>query len=314
MSTYIVKRLLAAIPVISGVIAVVFILTYIVPGDPAQLMAGQRGNPETIQKIREDLGLNKPLWWQFADFFKRAVTLDLGSSYRNNMPVTRAIMQRLPLTAKLALASMALSVVTGVTMGVMAAVKQNTILDYGSMFIAALGISAPSFWVGLILVLLFCVHLEWIPGTGTGDGSWTYLVLPVFTLGMRPAALIARLTRSSMLEVMGQDYVRTAWSKGLPKRLVIVKHALKNAMIPVVTVAGIGMAEMLSGSIVVERMFSLPGVGRLGIEAVLNRDFPVIRGQVLFLALVFIFTNLLVDLSYPLLDPRIGYHRSWRGE
>jgi len=187
-------------------------------------------------------------------------------------------------------------------------------LDHGSRLIALLGISAPSFWVGLMLISIFCVKLRWIPGTGTGDGSWIYLILPVITLGMRPAALIARLTRSGMLEVLEQDFVRTARAKGLSERAVVLGHALKNAMIPVVTVTGTGLAEMLGGAIVVERLFSLPGIGRLGIEAILNRDFPLIRGQVLFLALVFLITNLLVDLSYPVFDPRVKYDGWWKRE
>jgi len=307
LSTYIIKRLIAAIPVIAGVIAVVFILTTIVPGDPVRLMMGQRGDPETIEMIKEELGLNKPLWWQFCDFFRRAVTLDLGKSYRNNMPVTQAIGQRIPITAKIAISSMIIAVIMGVSIGIISAIKQYSILDYGSMFVALLGISAPTFWVGLLLVLLFCVYLGWIPGTGTGNGSWVYLILPIITLGMRPAALIARLTRSSMLEIIRQDYIRTAWSKGLSERVVVMKHALKNAMIPVITIIGIQTASLLSGAIVTEQVFSIPGLGRLSVEALINRDFPVIRGEVLFLAIIFVFVNLLVDLSYPLFDPRIKY-------
>ncbi|MGI6703613.1 MAG: ABC transporter permease [Clostridia bacterium] len=314
MFTYILRRLMAALPVIVGAIAVVFILTSVVPGDPAQLMVGQRGDPATIQKLREDLGLNRPLWQQFVDFFKGVMTLDLGRSYRSKMPVTQAIAERLPVTARLALGSMALAVVSGVTLGMLAALKQNSVLDYGSMITALIGISAPSFWVGSMLIFLFCVQLRWVPGTGTGDGSWIYMLLPVLTLGMRPAALIARLTRCGMLEVLGQDFIRTARAKGLAERAVIIGHALKNAMLPVVTVIGTSMAEMLGGAVVVERLFSLPGVGRLGVEAILNRDFPLIRGQVLFLALVFVVINLLVDLSYPLFDPRIRYGGTWRRE
>lgn len=314
MAIFTIKRLLAAVPVVIGVIAVVFILTSVVPGDPARLIVGKTGDPATIQRIREELGLNRPLWKQFTDFFKGLLTFDLGKSYRNNRPVTQVLMERLPLTAKIAVSSTALAVVTGVSLGVVSAVKKGSILDHGGRILALLGISAPSFWIGLMLVLLFCVKLRWIPGTGTGDGSWTYLILPVITLGMRPAAFIARLIRSGMLEVLEQDYIRTAWAKGLPGRTVVLGHGLKNAMIPVVTVAGTCMAEMMGGAIVVEELFSLPGIGRLGLEAILARDFPVIRGQVLLLALVFVATNLLVDLTYPLLDPRIKYGGKWRHE
>lgn len=311
MVIYIIKRLMAAVPVVVGVTAVVFILTSIVPGDPAQVMVGKAGDPATIQRIREEMGLDRPLWRQYTDFFKGLAAFDLGRSYRNKMPVARALLQRLPLTAKIAVSSMALAVLWGVALGVVSAVKKGSILDHAGRIIALLGISAPGFWIGLMLVFLFCVKLRWIPGTGTGDGSWTYLVLPVLTLGIRPAAMIARLTRSSMLEVMEQDYVRTARAKGLAGRTVIMRHALKNAMIPVVTIAGTGMAELLSGAIVVEKLFSLPGIGRLGLDAILSRDFPVIRGQVLFIALVFVITNLLVDLSYPLIDPRVKYGGGW---
>ncbi|NLZ91988.1 MAG: ABC transporter permease [Clostridiales bacterium] len=314
MAIYTIKRLLAAVPVVIGVIAVVFILTNIVPGDPARIIVGKTGDPETIQRIREELGLNRPLWEQFTDFFKGLLTFDLGRSFRNNRPVTQVLMERLPLTAKLAVSSTALAVVTGVWLGVVSAVKKGTMLDHGGRILALLGISAPSFWIGLVLVLLFCVKLRWIPGTGTGDGSWIYLVLPVITLGIRPAAFIARLTRSGMLEVLEQDYIQMAWAKGLPGKAVVLGHALKNAMIPVVTVAGTCMAEMMGGAIVVEKFFSLPGIGRLGLEAILARDFPVIRGQVLLLALVFVAVNLLVDLTYPLFDPRIKYGGKRRHE
>ncbi|HZX46694.1 MAG TPA: ABC transporter permease [Clostridia bacterium] len=312
MVIYTIKRLLAAVPVVIGVIAVVFILTSIVPGDPARIIAGKTADPETIQRIREELGLDRPLWEQFTDFFKGVLTFDLGRSYRNNRPVTQVIMERLPLTAKLAVSSTALAVVAGVSLGVVSAVKKDFMLDHGGRVLALLGISAPSFWIGLMLILLFCVKLRWIPGTG--DGGWMYLVLPVITLAIRPAAFIARLTRSGMLEVLGQDYIRTAWAKGLPGRAVVLGHALKNAMIPVVTVAGTCMAEMMGGAIVVEKLFSLPGIGRLGLEAILARDFPVIRGQVLLLALVFVAANLLVDLTYPLFDPRIKYGGKGRHE
>ncbi len=307
MSVYLFRRLMAAIPVIAGVIAVVFILTSVVPGDPVRLMMGQRGDPETMERIREELGLNRPLWWQFVDFFVKAVTLDFGKSYSNNMPVMECILSRIPLTAGIALWSVTIAAIMGIGLGIISALNRHSILDYGSMFVALLGISAPGFWIGLLLVLLFQVKLGWVPGTGMGDGSWIYLVLPVTTLSIRPTALIARLTRSSILEILGQDYIRTARAKGLAEKIVVLKHALKNAMIPVVTVTGIEMASFLSGAIVIETLFSLPGLGRLTIEAISSRDFPVIRGVVFFIAVVFVLINLIVDLSYSLLDPRIRY-------
>lgn len=307
MLNYIIRRLIGAIPVLVGVIAVVFILTTIVPGDPARMMVGQRGNPETIAKIRHEMGLDKPLAVQFMDFMKNAVTLNLGKSYRNNMTVVQALLTRLPVTAKLAIVSMIIAVIVGVPLGIISAVKQYTWFDYSAMIFAILGISAPVFWVALLSVVLFCQVLGWIPGTGIGNGEWIYYVLPSVVLGLRPGALIARLTRSSMLEIIRQDYVRTARAKGLAERVVIMKHALRNALIPVVTVIGIETASLLSGVVVTEQIFSMPGIGRLSVEALVNRDFPVIRGTVLFMAFLFVLANLIVDLSYPFFDPRIKY-------
>lgn len=285
----------------------VFILTTIVPGDPARIMMGQRGNPETIARIRSEMGLDKPLPVQFMDFMKNAITLNLGNSYRNNMSVIEAISLRIPVTFKLAFFAMLVAVIVGVPLGIISAVKQYSWFDYGAMFFAILGISAPVFWVALLSVVLFCVKLKWIPGTGTGDGELIYFILPSIVLGLRPAALIARLTRSSVLEIIRQEYIRTARAKGLGERIVIMKHALKNALIPVVTIIGVQVASLLSGVVVTEQIFSLPGIGKLSIEALTNRDFPVIRGVVLFMAFIFVSVNLIVDLSYPFFDPRIKY-------
>jgi peptide/nickel transport system permease protein len=304
---YIIRRLIGVIPVLIGVIAVVFILTTIVPGDPARIMMGQRGNPETIARIRSEMGLDKPLPVQFMDFMKNAITLNLGNSYRNNMSVIEAISLRIPVTFKLAFFAMLVAVIVGVPLGIISAVKQYSWFDYGAMFFAILGISAPVFWVALLSVVLFCVKLKWIPGTGTGDGELIYFILPSIVLGLRPAALIARLTRSSVLEIIRQEYIRTARAKGLGERIVIMKHALKNALIPVVTIIGVQVASLLSGVVVTEQIFSLPGIGKLSIEALTNRDFPVIRGVVLFMAFIFVSVNLIVDLSYPFFDPRIKY-------
>lgn len=307
MGRYLVKRLLAAIPVLLGVILVTFILTTIVPGDPARIMMGQRGDPETIARIRTEMGLDDPLPVQMFNFVKGALTLDLGYSYRNNMPVLEAILSRLPATGMLALSAMAVAIIMGMTLGIISATKQYSFIDYTSMLFALLGISSPAFFVALLMIVTFVLILGWIPGTGYGDGALIYLILPAFTLGIRPAALIARLTRSSMLEVIRQDYICTAKAKGLHNFKVIFKHALKNAMIPVVTIIGVEMASLLSGVVITEQIFSWPGLGRLSIEAVTNRDFPVLRGTVLFMALIFMVTNILVDLSYALFDPRIRY-------
>ena len=307
MFAYILRRIITAIPVILGVILVVFILTTIVPGDPARIMMGQRGDPDTIELIREEMGLNDPLPVQLWNFYKDVFTLNLGRSYRNNMTVIEAIMVRLPVTAKLAIGAMIIAVIGGLILGIFSATHQYTFFDYVGMIIALLGISSPVYFVGLLAVLLFANFLGWIPGTGLGNGEWVYYILPVFTLGLRPMALIVRLTRSTMLEVINQDYITTARAKGLRERVVVYKHALKNALIPVITIIGLQTASLLSGVMLTETIYSLPGLGRLSIQAVTNRDFPIIRGVVLFMALVFVTANLIVDISYGFFDPQIKY-------
>ena len=307
MLNYIIRRILGTIPILIGVVLVVFILTTIVPGDPARIMMGQRGDPDTIKMIRAEMGLDKPIPVQLVKFYKDVFTLNLGRSYRNNMTVIKSIKIRLPVTAKLAFGGMTIAVVFGMFLGILSSTHQYTYLDYGSMVFALLGMSSPVYFVGLLSVLFFANYLGWIPGTGLGDGQFIYFVLPIIVLGVRPMALITRLTRSTMLEVIHQDYVTTARSKGLKEKAVIYKHALKNALIPVVTIIGLQTASLLSGVILTETIFSLPGLGRLAVQSVINRDFPIIRGIVLFMALVFVIANLLVDLSYGLFDPRIRY-------
>ncbi|MDR1915554.1 MAG: ABC transporter permease [Synergistaceae bacterium] len=307
MFTHIARRLLYAIPVVWGVVTAVFILMAVVPGDPARLMAGQRGDPATIARIRHDLGLDLPITQQYTKYIKELLRGDLGMSYRNNERVASAIKTRFTATMRLTLWAMLISVARGLTLGIISAAKQYAIFDYAAMFIAILGVSAPVFWVGLLLLLVFAYGLGWVPGVGAGDGSWRYLVLPAVTLGVRPAALLARLTRSCMLEVLNQDYTRTARAKGVSERMVVLKHALKNAMIPVITIIGTQISDLLSGAVLTESIFAWPGVGRLAVEALVNRDFPMIRGAVIVLALTFLVANLIVDISYGFFDPRIRY-------
>ncbi|SDX92969.1 peptide/nickel transport system permease protein [Acetomicrobium thermoterrenum DSM 13490] len=307
MFSYIVRKMLYAVPVIWGVVTIVFILMTIVPGDPARLMMGQRGDPETLARIRADLGLDLPIHKQYTRFLKDLVKGDLGVSYRNNEKVVDALMTRFGATLKLAFWAMVLAALLGILAGVVSAVKQYSIFDYSAMFIAISGISAPVFWVGLLLLLIFAYTLHLVPGVGYVPGDWRYFILPVITLGVRPAALIARLTRSCMLEVLTQDYIRTARSKGLRERIVIMRHALKNALIPVVTIIGTQVAELLSGAVLTETIFAWPGVGRLAVEALIARDFPMIRGTVIFMAVIFLVANLIVDISYGFIDPRIRY-------
>lgn len=307
MFNYALRRLFGAIPVILGVVLVVFILTTMVPGDPAQIMSGQRGDPETLERIREEMGLNDPLFTQLMNFYKSVFTLQLGRSYVNNMSVVQSIGERLPYSLWLAVLAMLISIVFGILVGIISATKQYTFWDYFVMVVSLLGISAPTFFVGILFILIFISWLKWIPGTGTGNGEWIYILLPAVTLGLRTLALIGRLTRSSLLEVIRQDYITTARAKGLRESVVIFKHALKNSLIPVVTIVGLQTAEMLGGVVLTERVFSWPGIGRLSINAVTRRDFPVIRGVVLFMAMIFVLANILVDISYGFLDPRIRY-------
>ena len=307
MFTHILRKLLYSIPVVWGVVTVIFILMSVVPGDPARLMAGQRGDPETLARIRHDMGLDLPLTQQYTKFIGELTRGDLGMSYRNNEKVASAIKTRFASTMRLALWAMIIAISIGLTAGVVSAAKQNSIFDYGAMIVAVLGVSAPVFWVGLLLLLVFAYNLGWVPGIGEGDGSWKYLILPAFALGVRPAALIARLTRSCMLEVLNQDYIRTARAKGIKESLVVMKHALKNAMIPVVTIIGTQISELLSGAVLTESIFAWPGVGRLAVEALVNRDLPMIRGTVIVMALTFLIANLIVDISYSFFDPRVRY-------
>jgi len=305
--THIIRKLLYTVPVLWGVVTAIFILMAVVPGDPARIMMGQRGDPETLARIRNDLGLDLPLTTQYTKFLKELARGELGMSYRNNERVTTAIAHRFSATMRLAFWAMVLAVTVGLTAGVISAAKQYSVFDYTAMFVAISGVSAPVFWVGLLLLLIFAYTLGWVPGVGAGDGSWKYLILPVITLGVRPAALIARLTRSCMLEVLNQDYIRTARAKGVAETFVIAKHALKNAMIPVVTVIGTQISELLSGAVLTESIFAWPGIGRLSIEALISRDFPLIRGTVIVMALIFLVANLIVDISYGFIDPRVRY-------
>ncbi|MDR1515653.1 MAG: ABC transporter permease [Synergistaceae bacterium] len=307
MFSHVVRKLLQSIPVVWGVVTAVFILMAVVPGDPARLMAGQRGDPATIEKIRHDLGLDLPLTQQYTKFIGELSRGDLGMSYRNNERVAAAIKTRFYATARLTVWAMLLAVTIGLTTGIISASKPNSPFDYTAMFVAVSGVSAPVFWVGLLLLLVFAYSLNWIPGIGAGDGNWKYLVLPAITLGVRPAAIIARLTRSCMLEVMSQDYIRTARAKGVKESAVVIRHALKNAMIPVVTIIGTSVSDLLSGAVLTESIFAWPGLGRLAVEALVNRDFPMIRGVVIVMALTFLVANLIVDISYGFIDPRVRY-------
>ncbi|MDR7428560.1 MAG: ABC transporter permease [Armatimonadota bacterium] len=305
MWRYVLKRVLLALPVLLGVSVVVFVAIRLIPGDPAQIMAGQAATEEVVRQIRQSLGLDQPLPVQYLYFLRNVVRGDLGRSLFNGAPVVEELGQRFPRTVRLALASIVVASLIGVPAGILAATRHLSWLDTLVMLVALVGVSMPVFWLGLNLILVFSVRLQWVPAFGYE--TWRHLLLPSVTLGAASAAIVARMTRSSMLEVLGQDYIRTARAKGLAERVVVNRHALRNALIPVVTVLGLQLGTLLSGAVLTETVFAWPGIGRLLVDAVLARDYPIIQGATLLIAATFVALNLAVDLLYGLLDPRIRY-------
>lgn len=313
MTAYIIRRLVALLPVLLIVATVGFFLIYLTPGDPAAVMLGPDATEEELTALRQVMGLDKPLLVQLYRWYARVLRGDLGYSIFLQRPVLQAILERIEPTVLLTLLSLTIAVAVGVPAGVVAAVRRNTWLDQASMGVAMFGVSVPNFWLGLNLILLFSVYLGLLPVAGyvpvatSVSGALRTLVLPAVTLGISASALIARMTRSSMLEVLGQDFVRTARAKGNRERRVVYRHALRNAMIPTVTVIGLAMGGLLSGAIVTETVFALPGVGRLVISSVLRRDYPVVQGILMFIATIYVMVNLLIDVIYVYLDPRVKY-------
>jgi peptide/nickel transport system permease protein len=307
------RRLLATIPVLLGVGLFVFALLYIIPGDPAALMAGDNATPEDIARIRNALGLDRGFGVRFLEWLGQIAQGDLGRSIFTGVPVTDLIAQRLGPTVSLMVLTLVVAVTVAVPLGVLAAWKQGTWIDRLTMVGAVLGFSVPVFVIGYLLAFVFAVQLGWLPVQGyrpLSEGLWPWLrhlILPSLALGGIYIALIARITRTAMLEVLSQDYVRTAKAKGLTQRAVLFRHALKNAAVPVVTVIGIGIALLIGGAVATETVFSIPGLGRLTVDSILRRDYPVIQGVILFFSAVYLLVNLLVDLSYLALDPRIRY-------
>ncbi len=305
MLAYIARRGAAALGVLFGVATVTFVLNFVLPGDPARLLAGQRADAETIAAIRQQLGLDQPLPVQYVRFLGRLLQGDLGRSYVTNRPVLEIILERFPATALLTVSSMLLATVLGVLLGVLAAVRPNSWLDTLLMLLALVGISVPSFVAGLLVLLLFGVVLGWFPIAGYIDQGWEYLVLPMLTLALRPMSIIARMTRSSMLDVLGQEYIRTALAKGVPTGRVLLRHALRNALNPVVTTVSAWFAGLLAGAFFVEYIFNWPGIGSVAIAAIEKLDYPLIQGTVLFAAVVFVVVNAIVDVLYAVVDPRV---------
>jgi peptide/nickel transport system permease protein/oligopeptide transport system permease protein len=305
MHNYLIKRLLSTIPVLIGISLLLFFMLRMLPGDPAQVLAGQMATPEEIENIRHQLGLDRPVYEQYVIYLSHLVRLDLGRSARTQNPVIDEIWARLPNTLLLAVVAIALACLFGIPAGIISAVRPYSWIDYLVTLSALFGISMPVFWLGLMLVVLFAIILHWLPAGGTG--SWQHVILPSITLAAFVVAFIARMTRSTMLETLTQDFTTTARSKGLTETVVVVKHALKNALIPIITVVGLQFGFLLGGAVLTETVFAWPGLGRLLYDSISARDYPVIQGTILIFGLLYILVNLMVDLIYAFVDPRIRY-------
>ncbi|MGG4498478.1 nickel ABC transporter permease [Brevibacillus reuszeri] len=305
MKQYILKRLLSGVIVLFGLSVFTFMLIHFIPGDPVRIMLGQRATVEQIEALREELGLNKPLVVQYLNYATGVVKGDLGTSLKTGRPVSTEIADRFPATAKMALASLVVAVVFGIGLGVLAARFKDTFLDGLIMTFSTFGMALPGFWLGLLVILVFSVHLGWFPiagGTGFMD-----IVLPAITLGTLMATALSRLTRAGMVEVLSNDYIRTARAKGMGERIVLLRHAFRNVMIPIVAVIGLEFAGLLGGAVIVEQVFNWPGIGTLAIQAISSRDFPMIQGTTLFIGAIYVLVVILIDVLYAILDPRIDY-------
>ena len=305
MLVYLFKRLLLFIPTLLGITLITFLLMQALPGDPVQGMAGERANPETLARIRTELGSDRPLPLQYLGYLKLVAQGELGRSYYTNRRVADDLLQKFPNTLRLALAAVVFASLGGIILGVISAVKRGTAWDRFASIVAIGGISLPVFWLGLTLMLVFALYLRWLPPSGMGNGSFHYLILPAITLGTYSLAYIARITRTSMMESLSQPYVTTARAKGLTEMAVVLKHALKNSLIPIVTLIGLDLGSYLNGAVLTETIFGWDGLGRYALDGIMKRDYPVIMGVVLFGAVVFVSMNLIVDLSYHFLDPRV---------
>lgn len=308
MSKYILKRLLMMIPVLLGVTFIVFFILALTPGDPAAMILGDQASAEALEMKREELGLNDPIIVRYVDYMAGLVQGDLGESYKNGISVWDQVWDKFPNTAILALAGIIVAIAIGIPTGIISAKKQYTFVDNASMIVALIGVAMPNFWFGLLMVILFSLTLGWLPSQGMGEGFiplMKSLVLPALTLGTGCAAMITRMTRSSMLEVIRQDYISTARAKGVSEKIITNKHMLKNAMIPIVTAIGLQFGTLLGGAMLTETVFSWPGLGRLMVESIKSKDIPMVLGSVIFLAVMFSVVNLIVDIIYAFVDPRI---------
>jgi peptide/nickel transport system permease protein len=313
MAAYLFKRITILLVTLLLVSMVIFAVLMVIPGDPAQIILGIHATPETLRTVRTQLGLDQPVVSQYVSYMKKVVTGDLGKSITYEVPINSLIFSRLQVTVPLAILAMVFAVLLSIPLGIYSSLHRNRVGDYGIMVFSQIGLAVPAFWAGILLILLFAVNLKWFPAGGflpwkeDPMKALLCLLLPALSLGWVRAAVLTRMTRSSMLEVLGEDYIRTAKSKGLPKGLVVYKHAFRNAIIPVITIVGLQASDLLAGAIIIENVFHLPGIGRLVFEAIGQRDLPVIQGVVLFIAAVIILLNFLIDLIYRYLDPRIRY-------
>jgi peptide/nickel transport system permease protein len=326
MSKYILQRLSLMVPVLVGVSLVVFVILRLLPGDPAVAMLGTDATPAELTRMRHLLGLDQPIYIQYFKFVADIARGDFGQSIVRNTPALQAVLDTLPATLELAILSILLSIAIAVPLGVAAAVRQHSIVDYASMFLSLLGVSMPIFWLGILMILLFSLQLHWLSPFGRGQpltdavgtlltqgdagplvDSLKHIIMPAVALGINVTGLIARITRSSMLEVLSQDYVRTGKAKGLADRVVIVRHVLRNALLPIVTILGLQFGALLGGAVITETIFAWPGVGRLVVQAINQRDFPVVQAAVIIMALFVSLLNLIIDLSYAYINPRIRY-------
>ena len=334
MARYILRRLILLFPILFGVSLAVFLVMHLFTVDPAEIILGQHATPDQVAIVREELGLNKPIYVQFWDYISRAVRGDLGQSVITKTSITEELMKRFPATAELAVSAICIASVLGISLGVVSAVRQNSLFDYGAMIAALLGVSMPIFWLGLMMIIIFSVTLGWLPASGriaigfkpeditglylldsllTGDKEsfWNalkHLIMPALALGAYSTAIIARMTRATMLETIRQDYVRTARAKGLREQVVVVKHALRNALIPIVTVIGLQMGALLGGAVLTETVFSWPGIGSYIVDGIMVSDYPRVQGAVLLIGTIFVLVNLIVDVLYCYLDPRIQHN------
>lgn len=305
MLSYTVRRVLMFIPILLGVATVTFFLLHVLPGDPVLSMVGERYDAATIERLRAEMHLDDPLAVRYVRYLGSLARLDLGDSYITGEPVWDSIRERFPYTLRLAVAAMLISVVIGIGVGVLAAWKWKTPLDYFAMGGTVVGVSMPVFWLGVLLIYVFAMRLGWLPASGYGRGHLAYLVLPAFTLAQASAAYVARITRSSVLEEVGEMYVRAARARGVPERRLLFRHALRNALLPIITVIGADFGSFLSGAVLTESIFAWPGLGRFVLDAILKRDLPAIQGAVLFMAIMFMVVNLIVDIAYARVDPRV---------